>query len=92
MKVTLYKSSLCPRCYLARKSLEHYKTTHPDIELEFVDILVSPRRTLREGIRMIPAIQSGKHTLAGIYLDSNRITAFLDEIRLNSTPGQRTQL
>jgi hypothetical protein len=61
--------------------------THPDIELECVDILTSPRRTFHDGIRMIPAIKSGHHLLAGIYLDSKAIAQFLDTIRLDSTPG-----
>jgi len=91
MKVTLYKSSLCPRCYLARRSLLQYATKHPELELECVDILVSPGRALREGIRMIPAIHSGNRKLSGIFLDTQQITTFLDEIRLHSTTGQQGQ-
>lgn len=81
MKITLYKSSLCPRCHLARKSLEQLLATYPDVELECVDILLSPRRALRDGIRMIPAIKAGERLLSGVYLDRMAIAAFLAEIR-----------
>ena len=89
MKVTLYKSTLCPRCYLARRSLLQYTLAHPELELECVDILASPARALREGIRMIPAIHAGRHKLSGIFLDKQQITTFLDEVRLHSTTGQQ---
>lgn len=81
MKITLYKSSLCPRCHLARKSLERLQAVHPDIELEFVDILASPLRALRDGIRMIPALKSGEQRLCGIFLDNQAIAAFVDRAR-----------
>jgi hypothetical protein len=81
MKITLYKSSLCPRCYLARKSLQQLLAAYPDIELECVDILVSPRRALRDGIRMIPAIKAGERLLSGVYLDRKAIAAFLADMR-----------
>lgn len=81
MKITLYKSSLCPRCYLARKSLEQLLAADPDIELECVDILISPRRALQDGIRMVPAIKAGDRLLSGVYLDKKAIAAFLAEIR-----------
>ena len=86
MNVTLYKSSLCPRCHLARKYLEQLKADQPDLEIEYVDILASPRRTLSDGVRMIPAVKSGQDILSGIYLDKKTIAAFLDQIRQNSTP------
>jgi len=81
MKVTLYKSSLCPRCHFARRSLEHLRTLQPDIELELVDILTSPRRAFRDGVRMIPAIRIGDRFLSGLYLNRESIAAFLDTAR-----------
>lgn len=81
MNVTLYKSSLCPRCHFARKWLKQLKAEQPDLELEFVDILSSPRRTLQDGIRMIPAVKAGGQVLSGLYLDKHAIAAFLDKAR-----------
>jgi len=81
MKVTLYKSSLCPRCHLARRSLEHLRTLQPDIELELVDILTSPRRAIRDGVRMIPAIRIGDRFLSGLFLNRASIAAFLNKAR-----------
>lgn len=81
MKITLYKSSLCPRCHFARKSLEQLAAARLDVELEVVDILSSPRRALQDGVRMIPAIKSGERLLSGIYLNRTSIAAFLDAAR-----------
>jgi len=90
MKITLYKSSLCPRCHLARRYLEQLRTNQPDLEVEYVDVLASPRRALGAGIRMIPALVSGPHTLSGIYLDKDAIGAFIDKMRLQS-PADNSQ-
>lgn len=81
MKITLYKSSFCPRCYLARKSLEELAAARPDIELECVDILTSPRRAIKDGVKMIPAIKAGERILSGLYLNRKSIAAFLKETR-----------
>lgn len=86
MKVTLYKSALCPRCHLARRSLEQLKAAQPDLEVEYVDILASPGRAIRDGIRMIPAITSGNRKLSGLYLNKRAIASFIAEARLTSAP------
>lgn len=80
MKVTLYKSSLCPRCHFTRKTLEHLAAERDDIVIEYVDILASPQRTLRDGIRMIPALVCGEHRLSGIWLGEDQIKIFLKQI------------
>ncbi len=51
--------------------------TYPDIELEIVDILSFPRRTLQDGIKMIPAIKAGQQILSGVYLNKEAIATFL---------------
>ena len=40
MKITLYKSSLCPRCHFTRKTLEELTAERDDITIELVDVLV----------------------------------------------------
>lgn len=80
MRVTLYKSSLCPRCHLARKWLERGARAYPQIEIDYVDILRSPVRAVKDGVRMIPALKAGERTLSGLYLSERDITTFLAEI------------
>ena len=78
MRITLYKSSLCPRCYMARKTLFELTENRPEIEIETVDILTSPMRCLRDGVRMIPALKIDDRLLSGVYLTRTAIISFLE--------------
>lgn len=77
MLITLYKSSLCPRCYFAKKALLELAKKNPDLHIEQVDILTSPGKAFRAGITMIPAIKIGDKTLSAIYLSSKKIDEFV---------------
>lgn len=79
MRIILYKSSLCPRCHLAKKALLELTGNNPEFEVELVDVLTSPRRTLQDGIRMIPALQIGDRRLSGVYLKKEDIARFLGD-------------
>ena len=89
MRITLYNSSLCPRCHLAGKWLNRAAQVYPEIEIDAVDILAAPGRAWRDGIRMIPALKAGDRQLSGLYLSERDIATFLAEIieaQRNSTP------
>ncbi len=77
MKITLYRSNLCPRCYLARKYLLEIVGDDPGIQIEEVDILGSPQRCIQNGIRMVPALVIDKDKLSGIFLNKKAIKAFI---------------
>ncbi len=79
MQITFYKSNLCPRCHLAGKALRELAAERGDIELEIVDVLAAPRRTLADGVRMIPAIRAGERLLSALYLSRKTISRFLNE-------------
>jgi glutaredoxin len=83
MKITVYKSSLCPRCFAARKALEKLTADRNDIDLEYVDILTAPGRLVQDGIRMIPALKANGQILSGIFLSKKSIATFLAEITRN---------
>ncbi len=77
MQIIFYKSDLCPRCALAGKHLRALSAEIPDIAVEEVDILRSPRRTWRDGIRMVPALKIGEKILSGLHLNREAIAGFL---------------
>lgn len=77
MLITFYKSSLCPRCYLAKKSLLSLANTYSDIKIEEIDVLTSPKIAFNDGITMIPAIRIGENTLSSLYLNRQRIEDFV---------------
>lgn len=77
MLIILYKSSLCPRCYLAKKSLLKIAKENPDIHIQEVDILTSPATAWRDGIKMIPAIKIDEELLSSLYLSPRKIEDFV---------------
>ncbi len=77
LKITFYRSKLCPRCFLAGKYLRAAIREDSTIDVEEVDILSSPVRFMETGIRMIPALVIGKETLSSIYLNRKSIEAFI---------------
>jgi hypothetical protein len=77
MLITLYKSSLCPRCRLAKKYLSESLESIPDATLEEIDILSSPVKSWSAGVRMIPAIQIDQSVLSSLYLSREDISAFI---------------
>ncbi len=78
-KITLYKSALCPRCYMAGKYLTEELQDFPGVRLEKVDIFIAPLTVAQKGVRMIPAIMIGEHKLSSIYLGKKEIRSFLRE-------------
>jgi len=62
---------------MAKKALDELLTDRPDISLEEVEILSSPLRALKDGIKLIPALKSGDEQISGIFLSKGKIKAFL---------------
>jgi len=80
LQITLFHSSLCPRCRYVKKVLEHRAATTSDIEVTLVEALSRPHELLRHKIFMIPTLQtsSGKK-LSGIWLSRKKIHRFIAE-------------
>ena len=76
-RITFYRSNLCPRCHIAGRHLRELAAADPSLEIEEVDILLSPRRTWRDGIRMIPAMRIGNRTISGVFLGKDAIAGFI---------------
>jgi hypothetical protein len=77
MDIIFYKSVLCPRCALAGKHLKALQAAYPNLRIEEVEILTSPLRAWREGVRMVPALKSGKRILSGVLLHKKAIIDFV---------------
>jgi hypothetical protein len=80
MRLVFYKSKLCPRCFLARKHLLDLCSKHSHLQVEEVELMTSPLRTLRDGIKMVPALRVGNNVLSGIYLSKKAITDFVAQM------------
>ena len=77
MTIILYRTRLCPRCYMAKKHLLELTSDHPQLVVEEREVLLDPMGIGREGIRMIPAIRIGDRVLSGLYLTRDGIADFL---------------
>jgi hypothetical protein len=64
---------------MARKTLYELINNRQDIHVEEVDIVTSPLRAWKDGVRFIPTLKSGDKTLTGIFLSREEIQHFLKE-------------
>ncbi len=79
MQITLYRSFLCPRCYLAKKHLLEIAGQHSNITIKEIDIMTHPLKTWQDGIRLIPALKVKDKILSGVLLNKKQIITFIDQ-------------
>lgn len=59
MKITYYKSLICPRCIPTNRLIARVKREHPEIEIEEVEVLTNLSRALADGVHMLPTLVAG---------------------------------
>lgn len=79
MHISLYKSSFCPRCYVAQKYLLKITAQHPEITVEIIDVAAAPRRSWNDGIRMVPALKIDNHILSALFISKDNICDFINQ-------------
>ncbi len=79
MQITLYKSALCPRCYLAKKYLIEAIANNTNATVEEIEILTSAKKMWRDGIRMIPSIKIDGDLLSSVYLNREAVVEFINK-------------
>lgn len=77
MQVTLYKTSLCPRCYLAGRALQKLQREFPELSIETVEVTREPLRAWQAGVRMLPTVTHKDKSLSGIILTTAALRDFL---------------
>jgi hypothetical protein len=70
---------------LAGRELTKLQQEFPQLQIEKIDILSNPGRSLKDGVKMIPTVKAGDKTLSGIFLSSAQIRKFITDF-LASTP------
>ena len=71
---------------LVGRELTKLQHEFPKMQIEKVDILINPGRTLKDGVKMIPTLKAGDKALSGIFLSSAQIREFVTEsLELMST-------
>jgi len=59
MKVIYYKSILCPKCIPTNRFIKRLKQTHPEVEVEEIEIITHMSRAKQDGVRHVPTIIAG---------------------------------
>lgn len=77
MHVILYKTALCPRCFLAGRALRQLRREFPDLTIETVEVTRDPLRAWQAGVRMVPTVTCNGKTLSGVILTTTSLRAFL---------------
>ncbi len=67
---------------MAKKALEELlaEQNNDDITLEEVEIITSPLRALKDGVKFIPTIAVGDKKISGILLSKEKIAGFLEKV------------
>ena len=65
---------------MAKKALDELlaERSETDFTLEEVEIVTNPLRTLKDGVKLIPALKINDSMISGILLSKDKIAAFLD--------------
>ena len=77
MQVILYKTSLCPRCFLAGRALKKLRGEFPELTIETVEVTRDPLRAWQAGVRMLPAVTCNGKTISGVILTTATLREFL---------------
>ena len=65
---------------MAKKALDELLSDFDDVELEEVEIISNPLRTLKDGVKFIPTLKSGDEQISGILLSRDKIKVFLNKV------------
>lgn len=77
MHVILYKTFLCPRCFLAGRALRQLQREFPDLTVETVEVTREPLRAWQAGVRMLPAVTGNGRIASGVFLSLSTLRDFL---------------
>jgi glutaredoxin len=78
MHVVLYKTLLCPRCFLAERALKSLHKEFQELSIETVEVTREPLRAWQDGVRMLPTVTCNEKSLSGLFLTTNALRDFLN--------------
>lgn len=77
MQAVLYKTCLCPRCFLAGRALKKLRGEFPELAIETVEVTREPLRAWQAGVRMLPAVTCNGKSISGLLLTTATLRDFL---------------
>ncbi len=66
---------------MAKKTLDELLKDTDDMQIEEVEIITNPLRTLKDGVKFIPTLKCDDEQISGIFLNRKTIETFLEKVR-----------
>jgi len=79
MKVQVYMTAICPRCMYISKILKEINRTHPELEIEYIDLLTDFTRFTNAGIKVFPAIVIGDDMRSWLVPKRKEVIEFVEQ-------------
>jgi len=79
MKVEVYMTAICPRCMYISKILKDLNRTHPELEIEYIDLLTDFTRFTKAGIKVFPAIVIGDDMRSWLVPKRKEVIEFVEQ-------------
>lgn len=79
MKIQVYMTAICPRCLYLSKILKDLNRTHPELEIEYIDLLTDFSRFNKAGIKVFPAIVIGDEARAWLVPKRDEVIEFIEQ-------------
>ena len=79
MKVEVYMTAICPRCLYISRILKELELKHPELEIEYIDLLTNFNRFSDAGIKVFPAIVIGDDMRSWIMPKKSEIIEFIEQ-------------
>lgn len=79
MKVQVYMTAICPRCMYLSKILKEINRTHPELEIEYIDLLTDFSRFTNAGIKVFPAIVIGDDMRSWLVPKRKEVIEFVEQ-------------
>jgi len=78
MKIQVYMTAICPRCLYISKILKEINRSHPELEIEYIDLLTDFTRFTSAGIKIFPAIVIGDDMRSWLVPKRKEIIEFVE--------------
>lgn len=89
MLIYFYYAPFCPRCRMAKRYLIESTRTLPSVQIIEINSIREIRRTIQDGIAMVPAIRINTTIMSGIFLTRNRVDTFFKNLGNAESRGTR---
>ena len=89
MKVEVYMTAICPRCLYISRILKELNQKHPELEIEYIDLITDFKRFNKAGIKIFPAIVIGDDIRSWVMPRKSEIIEFIEQA--SSLAGEEVQ-